>query len=89
MSSGLSSTARKITGARRVRLDELRETAESKENNDLHPLPTASTSTKPLADVLPVPQRTLSAQGRQVLPVPSRATRLKRPDVITELDECT
>ena len=89
MSTGLSSTARRITGARRVRLDELRETTESKENGDLYPLPSASTSTKPLADVVPVPQRTLSAQGRQVLPVPSRAARLKRPDIVTELEDRT
>lgn len=88
MSTGLSSTARKVTGARRVRLDELRESVESKENNDLYPIPSSSSSVRPLADVVPVPQRTLSAQGRQVLPVPNRAGRAKRPEVITEMDEC-
>ena len=89
MSTGLSSTARKITGARRVRLEELRETTESKENNDLHSLPTASTSSRPLVDVVPMPQWSSSVQGRQVLPVPSRATRLKRPETISELEDCT
>jgi hypothetical protein len=90
MSTGLSSTARKITGARRVRLDEVRDAAESKENQDLYSIPSSSTSTRPLADVIPVPQRTsISSQGRQVLPVPSRAhaSRMKRPEIMVGLEE--
>lgn len=87
MSTGLTSTQRKVTGARRVRLEEFRETAESKENNDLYAIASTSTSTKPLADIIPVPQRTLTSQGRQMVPVPHRAARTKRPEVITELEE--
>ena len=89
MSSGLGSTARKVTGARRVRLDVLRDSTESKENNDLHPVPSSSTSTRPLADVIPVPQRSVTAQGRQVLPVPNRALagRLKRSELLAGLED--
>ena len=86
---GLSSTGRKTTGARRVRLEELRDAAESKENSDSYPIPSASTSSRPLADVVPFPQRSVSSQGRQVLPVPGRgqASRSKRPGVMTDLEE--
>ncbi|KAI0345703.1 hypothetical protein BDW22DRAFT_904252 [Trametopsis cervina] len=89
-STGLSSTARKFTSApRRVVRQEDRDAAErdqGKENGDAMPLASSSTSTRPLAEVMPVPQRTVGANGRPVMPVPSRSVR-RKPEPITEVDD--
>ncbi|CAL1713307.1 unnamed protein product [Somion occarium] len=68
VSTGLSSTSRKIGGARRVIREEVKDgTAEEAKQ---------------------LPQRSLSAQGRQVLPVPSRAARLvKKTEPILETED--
>ncbi|CAL1713306.1 unnamed protein product [Somion occarium] len=103
VSTGLSSTSRKIGGARRVIREEVKDgTAEEakqrkrpleareKENADALPPASnsSSASSRPLAEVVPVPQRSLSAQGRQVLPVPSRAARLvKKTEPILETED--
>lgn len=92
-SSGLSSTARKFsTAARRVVRTEDRENAGrelAKENNDAMPFNSTSTNARPLADVVPVPQRTLGANGRQVLPVPSRFRSMKKVETIAEVSDGT
>lgn len=92
LTTGLASTGRKISGApRRVRLEDLRESMEQeqgRESSDLYPIASGSAA-RPLAEVAPVPQRSLSVQGRQMLPVPSRAVRpIKRAEPISEADYC-
>lgn len=99
VSTGLSSTARKIGGARRVMRDEAGEEVkqrkrplETQEKENVDALPVVATSSlgssRPLAEVVPVPQRSLSMQGRQVLPVPTRASRLmKKADPIAETED--
>lgn len=96
LSTGLSSTARKIGGARRVKLEDVKETNESrlqiqeKENADSIPIASSSSipPSRPLSDVVPVPQRGLSVHGRQVLPVPSRVSRLvKKVETIAEAED--
>ncbi len=61
---------------------------QEKENADyLHSAASSSAtpSSRPLTDVMPVPQRSLSAHGRQVLPVPSRTARMmKKVETIAE-----
>ena len=73
-SSGLSSTARKFSSAARrvVRTEDRENTGRElvKENGDAVPFISTATNARPLADVVPVPQRTIGANGRQVLPSP-------------------
>lgn len=92
-SSGLSSTARKFSSAaRRVVRTEDRENAGrdlAKENNDAIPYNSTATNARPLADVVPVPQRTIGANGRQVLPVPSRFRSMKKVETIAEVSDGT
>lgn len=102
-------TARKIGGARRVRLEDVRESSElgrselddlkqrelkmqihEKENAEALPVAPSFThlSSQPLLQVNPVPQRTLSVQGRQVLPVPTRRL-VKKIEPISESEDGT
>lgn len=59
---------------------------QGKENGDAMPIATGSTNVRPLAEVIPVPQRSV---GRPVLPVPSRAANrlLKKVEPIAETDD--
>lgn len=88
-SAGLSSTQRKLTGAARrvVRVEEPEADREPpKENGDALPFPSSSTNTRPLTESV-VPQRTVTANGRQVIPVPSRfGSRMKMVEPIAEVD---
>ena len=98
VSTGLNSTARKIGGARRVIRDEVGEEVkqrkrplETQEKENVDALPVVATSSsfgssRPLAEVVPVPQRSTSMQGRQVLPVPTRRL-LKKVEPITETED--
>ena len=93
-SSGLSSTSRKLgTAPRRVVRIEDRENAErelAKENGDALPYVSTSTNARPLVDVVPIPQRTIAANGRTVLPVPGRYTRgMKKVETIAEVSDGT
>lgn len=87
-STGLNSTARKFTSAPRrvVRLEDIEQ---GKENGDALPVASTSTNVRPLAEVVPVPQRTVGVNGRQVIPVPSRAAGrlLKKVETIAEVDD--
>lgn len=104
-STGLNSTARKISRApRRVKIEdynketneraradaeesrqsELRVPTQGKENAEALPAPPPSSSSKPLADVVPIPQqRTLSAYGRQMISIPTRVTARMQKKVET------
>ncbi|KAI0785230.1 hypothetical protein C8Q75DRAFT_333303 [Abortiporus biennis] len=103
-STGLTTAARKIGGARRVRLEDIKEAtdrssirpeaedlrqrelrfpSQEKENADSFPAPSYLPPSRPLAEVVPVPQRNVSVHGRQVLPVPSRRV-VKKVETISE-----
>ncbi|KAI0075059.1 hypothetical protein K474DRAFT_1454520 [Panus rudis PR-1116 ss-1] len=73
VSTGLSSTSRKFGGARRVKIEEARESNER--------------ARAEIDEFRQLPQRASSAQGRQMLPVP-RSSRLgKRVEPIAETED--
>lgn len=62
---------------------------QGKENGESLPVASTSASVRPLAEVVPVPQRTIGVNGRQVIPVPSRAAGrlVKKVEMIPEVDD--
>ena len=62
---------------------------QGKENGDALPVASTSVNVRPLAEVVPVPQRTVGVNGRQVIPVPSRAVGrlVKKVETIAEVDD--
>lgn len=67
---------------------EFRISTQGKENAEVIPTSLSTSSSRPLAEVVPIPQPRLSAYGRQVIPVPSRtAARMMKVDTIAEVPD--